>query len=318
MTKNKEGDIKMKAIVRTSLQNDHLTIADVPIPKINKDEVLIEVKAFGVGIQERYFIPKDIEVPYPIGSEAAGVIVKTGNEVKDFHIGNRVILSSSLQNKGGCWAEYVAVSSRSIVLMSDSISFEEGAALPVAGKTALECMRMLDLKEDTSLFIAGASGAIGTMVIQMAKSKGIRVIGSASSKNHEYMRSLGAIECIDYTDTDWKEQVARWAPNGLDAALAIQPGTVKDSIDVVKNGGKVIVVSGDSFVPKRNISVTQVRHQTEFKQAISDLMEQIDKGTLRVVIERIYPFELAIEALMKTETRHARGKLVVSTKNLSD
>lgn len=306
----------MRAVVRTSSQNGHLELVDIPIPKMDEDEVIIEVKTFGVGIQERYFIPGNVEFPYTIGSEGAGIIVKKGKKVKDFQIGNRVILSSSLQKKGGCWAEYVVVSSQALVLMPDELSFEQGSALPVAGKTALECMRMLDLKENNTLFIAGASGAIGTIVIQLAKIKGIRVIGSASSENHDYMRSLGAEACVDYKNKNWKEQVKKLVPNGVDAALAIQPSTAKDSIEIVRDEGKVIVVSGDRFESKRKIVVKQLQHQLKFKQAIEYLIKEINRKNLRVVIEQLYPFDLAIEALKKTETRHARGKLVVSLEEL--
>lgn len=103
-----------------------------------------------------------------------------------------MILSCSLQPKGGCWSEYVAVDSKSLIRKPDEVDFIQGAAIPIAGKTALECMHALELKEGNTLFIAGATGATGTLVIQLAAAKGIRVVGSTSSRNHEYMRSLGA------------------------------------------------------------------------------------------------------------------------------
>lgn len=303
---------KMKAYVRINAKNDHVELKEVAIPEIDKDEVLVKVQAFGVGIHDRYFIPTNVRFPYPIGNEAAGIIMKKGNDVSGFQNGDRVILSSSMQQKGGCWAQYVAVSSKMLIPMPNGIDFTQGAAIPVAGKTAVESMRALDLKTGDTLFVAGASGAIGTLIIQLAKNQGIRVMGSASSKNHEHMLSLGAEKAVDYSNPDWKDHVKQWIPGGVDAALAIQLGTGEDSMDVVKDGGKVITVSGDKVESERNIIVKQFQHQLDIQHAIGMLVEDIAAGKIHPVIEHVYSFEKALDALKKTETRHARGKLVVS------
>jgi len=95
-------------------------------------------------------------------------------------------------------------------------------------------------------------------------------------------------------------------------ALAIQPGTVETSMTLVKDGGKVITVSGDDHVkPKRDISVRQIQHHTDTKEALIRLILDISAGYIQLVIERVYPFQQAPETLKKTETRHARGKSVV-------
>ncbi|MDD3365918.1 MAG: zinc-binding dehydrogenase [Sphaerochaetaceae bacterium] len=135
------------------------------------------------------------------------------------------------------------------------MSFVEGAAIPIAGKTALESMRALNLKSGDTLFIAGASGAIGTLVIQLATAQGIIVIGSASQKNHSYMLSLGAQKAVDYSGPNWAQRLKQWIPEGVTAALAIQPGTVEDSMDLVKDGDTVITVSGDDHVNPKEISL---------------------------------------------------------------
>ena len=170
------------------------------------------------------------------------------------------------------------------------MSFVEGAAICIAGKTALESMRALNLNSGDTLFIAGASGATGTLVIQLAVAQ----------------------KSVDYSDPNWKWHVKQWLPEGVTAALAIQPGTVEDSMVLVKDGGKVITVSGDDQVkPKRDISVRQIQHHKDTKEALITLISDISAGYLQLVIERVYPFLQALEALRKTETRHARGKSVV-------
>ncbi|WP_245830221.1 NADP-dependent oxidoreductase [Planococcus faecalis] len=302
----------MKAYVRTSASTQEVELQELAIPKITEAEVLVEIQAFGVGMHDRYVVPPNATFPYVIGSEAAGVIIKMGSEVSGFGLGDRVILSSSFQLKGGCWAQYAAVSCEMLVAMPHSISFIQGAAIPVAGKTALESLRTLDLKPGNTLFVAGASGAIGTIVIQLAKNRGIRVIGSASSKNHPHLLLLGAEKAVDYSIAEWKDQIKQWMPEGVDAALAIHRGTSKDSMDIVKTGGKVVTVSGDKVDSERETKVEQMQHQLSIQEAVNMLIQDMVEKKLHLVIENVYSFEQALDALEKTETGHARGKLVVS------
>ncbi len=155
---------KMKAFVRIDSTNQEVELREVPIPKIQSDEVLIKVAAFGVGIHDRYFIPSDVNFPYVIGSEGAGEIVDKGNQVNDFQLGDEVIFTTVLQAEGGSWAEYAVAKQSALIQLPKNLSTQIGAAIPIAGKTALECMRELDLKSGDVLFIAGASGAIGTLI----------------------------------------------------------------------------------------------------------------------------------------------------------
>lgn len=101
----------------------------------------------------------------------------------------------------------------------------------------------LDLHAGESLFIAGASGAVGTFAIQLAAKRGVRVAGSASEANLDYMESLGADKAVDYNDPAWPDEIRKWAGGGVDAALAIQPDTEKTAIKVVRDGGRVVAVS---------------------------------------------------------------------------
>lgn len=291
---------------------DSLALIDVPVPEIDASEVLVRVKAVGVGIQDRWFMPKSAKFPYAIGIEAAGIIEKTGKAVTCYQPGDQVMFTSSMQPKGGVWAEFAAVREEALIRIPDGLSFIQAAALPMSGSTALESMRMLGLKPDDTVFMAGASGAIGTLTIQLAKALGCRVAASASSKNHEYMRSLGAEKTVDYRDPDWTNQVRDWRPGGVDAALAIQPGTGISCLHVVKDGGTVVTVSGDQLSVERGIRVAQVMVSPETKKELAHLASEVAAGRIHVEIEQVYPFERGVEALEKTETRHARGKLVLT------
>jgi NADPH:quinone reductase-like Zn-dependent oxidoreductase len=301
----------MNAYVRLDAASRLVDLADVPVPEVSDYEVLVDVRAFGVGIHDRYFIPSDARFPYVIGTEAAGVVVEAGSGVAAFGPGDRVILTSVLSPKGGTWAAFAVVAEASLIRMPAELDFTTAAGVPIAGNAAVESLHTLDLQSGDTLFVAGASGAIGTLVIQMATARGIRVAGSASARNSDYLRSLGAEQAVDYNAPDWQEQIKQWAPGGVDAALAIQPGTGVLSQVVVREGGRVVTVSGDPFEPERDVRVEQFVHRADGGDDMDELLAAIADGHIRAVLERIYPFDQAVAALEKTETRHARGKLVV-------
>lgn len=288
--------------------------ARVPIPIIAPDELLVKVMAVGVGIHDSYFVPQDICYPYPIGIEAAGVVEAVGGAISDHRAGDRIAFVSSMQPKGGTWAEYAAVRESSLIVpLPEAMSFEEAAAVPVAGNTVLRALRSLPpIAEGGSIFVAGASGAIGTFAVQLAAAKGWQVAASASQHNHDYLTSLGAAKTVDYHAPDWTEQVLEWMPAGVDAAIAVQPQTTADSIRVVRDGGTVLTISGDQVTPERGVQVVMPSHEVDVREELIALMDQIRAGQIRLVMEQIYPFADALNALAKVQTRHARGKLVLT------
>ncbi|WP_318615231.1 NADP-dependent oxidoreductase [Sporosarcina sp. YIM B06819] len=303
----------MKAFaITTKSQSNELSLLDIPVPAIEKNEVLVRVKAIGVGIHDRWFTPADPVLPYVIGIEAAGEIVKIGESVTDFAIGDRVMFISGMQLKGGTWAEFASVNEDALINIPDNLQFVDAAAIPVAGTAALEGMKALKATPGDTVFIAGASGAIGTLAIQLAVARGYRVVSSASAQNHAYMLTLGAECVVDYRDADWANQVKQWMPRGVDAALAIQPGTGVTSMGIVKDGGKVVTISGDQFLAERQIIVEQITNHPETKKELSQLASEAASGQLRIVVEHVYPFEQGVEALKKVESRHVRGKIVLS------
>lgn len=305
----------MKAIVKQSEKTNDIALQEVPVPEINDDELLIEVRAVGVGIHDEYFLPQDISYPYPIGIEAAGVVTEVGSSVSSYEKGDRIAFISMMQPKGGTWAEYVAINKDSLSFrIPENMTFEQAAAIPVAGNTALKAVEPLPLRAGDSIFLAGASGAIGTFLIQLAKEKGYVVASSASKKNHQHMKELGADFTVDYHDANWQQQITDWMPGGVDAAIAVQPNTTADSMKVVKDGGNVTSISGDQVSPERGVSVEIVSHQLDIVNELRLMVKRIADGDMELVIEEVYPFAEGFEALKKTQTRHARGKLVLSMK----
>ncbi len=304
----------MKAFVVASAQQQKVEPAQVPVPSIGADELLVRVRAVGVGIHDSYFLPPDIAYPFPIGIEASGVVVKVGSDVTQYQPDAHITFVSSMQSKGGTWAEYAVVRQDAmIVVIPAGLSFEQAAAVPVAGNTAVKTFHMLqEVPDGGTLFVAGASGAIGTFVIQMAKAKGWKVVASASEHNHSYLTSLGADKTVDYHDENWTDQVLGWAPGGVDAAVAIQPDTTADSVRVVKDGGSVVTISGDQVASTRGVRIAMPPHDIDVQEEMQAFLQQIADGALRLTIEHVFPFADALQALAKVQTRRARGKTVLS------
>ena len=303
---------KMKAIVRKDARSNDFILMDIPVPQIDEDEILIKIKAIGVGIQDGYFFPKNIDLPYPIGVEGSGIIEIVGKNRSDFKAGDRVAFLSIEEPKGGAYAEYIVIGSRSLAIpIPDDMSFVEAAAIPVAGNANIKIYKSLKLNYGDKIFIAGASGANGTFAIQFAKEIGCTISASASKANHRYMKSLGVDKSVDYQNPNWINQILEWAPGGVDAAIAIQPETSIDSMKVVKDGGKIISVSGEKFVSERSIQIVEFPFTLEVREELFLLMEKIAYGEIKLNIENIYDFNHAFDALDKVRTRRAQGKSVI-------
>lgn len=301
----------MRAVVKRSAEPTDLGHQEVPVPEISDDEVLVRIHAIGVGIHDSYFLPQELSYPYIIGIEGAGTVESVGADVQKYRRGDRIAVVSAMQPKGGTWAEFAAVRADDLIVpIPEGMSFGEAAALPVAGNTALKALGALPLSAGDTVFIAGASGAVGTLAIQLAKRRGLHVAASASAANQEYMQALGADKTVDYRDTDWQDQVRAWAPGGVAGAVAIQPNTGAESMQVVRDDGAVVMVSGDEVNAERGITAKHLPHvdiQAELTQLLSDVVD----GAITLTIDQTYPFEDALDALHKTQTRHARGKSVV-------
>ena len=304
---------QMTAFVLTDPGSGVIQSASIPVPQVGPNELLVRVRAVGVGIHDSYFLPAEMAFPYPIGIEAAGIVEQVAPGVDGYQPGDRIAFVSMMQAKGGVWAEYAVVGTDSLIVpIPEGMSFEQAAAVPVAGNSTLRALHALPpIPAGGSLFVAGASGAIGTFALQLARARGWRVAASASPPNHDYLRSLGAELTVDYRDPAWPEQVRAWRPDGVDGALAVQPQTTEHTALTVKSGGTVVTISGDRAAPP-GVRVTGLAYQVDVREELIALMDDIVAGDIQLVIEKVYAFGDALSALGKTQTRHARGKLVLT------
>lgn len=290
---------------------DRLKLVEQPTPEPGPDDVLVRVRAAGVGpwdIKTREGVFGERSFPYVLGMEASGIVEGAGENVADLREGDELYVYS-----GGCYAEYVTAPAQKVARKPASLSFEEAAGVPVAGSTAYQGIaEKVGLKEGETVLIAGAAGGVGTMAVQIAASLGARVLGTASPPNHDYLLSLGAAEAIDYHG-DWVADVRTIAPDGVDAVFDCVGGeTFRRSFDVVRDGGRVvtIVAFGEEVEPGRGITHYAFSARAE-RRKLEKLSEMFDADKLRVEIEDVLPLEEAAKAHERVEAGHTRGKIVL-------
>jgi NADPH:quinone reductase-like Zn-dependent oxidoreductase len=290
---------------------ERLKLMDLPTPEPGQDDVLVRVRAAGIGpwdTKTREGLLGERSFPHVLGFEGSGIVENAGENVADLHEGDEVYVYS-----GGCYAEYVAAPANKAARKPASLSFEEAAGVPVAGSTAYQgIVEEIGLKEGETVLVTGAAGGVGTMALQIAASLGARVLGTASPPNHDYLRSLGVTEAIDYHG-DWVAAARTIAPDGVDAVFdCVRGETFRRSFEAVRDGGRVvtIVAFGEEVEPGRGITHHAFSARAE-RRKLEKLSEMFDAGKLRVEIEEVLPLEEAAKAHERVEAGHTRGKIVL-------
>ncbi|MGF1470749.1 MAG: NADP-dependent oxidoreductase [Rubrobacteraceae bacterium] len=294
--------------------SDKLKVLDLPAPEPDAGEVLIRVRAAGVGpwdVMSRQGVFGNREFPFVPGFEPAGVVEAIGDYVEDLREGDEVY---AYRFPGGGYAEYVAASQGVTARKPAALSFEEAAGVPVAATTAHQgLVDELGIQEGETVLITGASGGVGTMAVQIAANiLGARVIGTASPRNHEYLRELGAEEAVDYNG-DWVAAVREVAPDGVDAVLECAGGeTLERSFEAMKDAGRAayIVPVEEEPEPPRGISAHFFSSQPDGGR-LSALASMFDAGQLRMNLQEVVPLEEAARAHEIVEEGHTRGKVVL-------
>jgi NADPH:quinone reductase-like Zn-dependent oxidoreductase len=304
----------MKAMVYTRYgPADVLQLKQVAKPGPKDNEVLVKVYATTVTIGD--VIMRSFKLPTPrwqwlfariylgltkpkrtiLGMELAGVIEATGRHVTRFQHGDPVFASTFAQNFGG-YAEYKCLPESGVLAIKPAnITFEEAAAVPGAGMTALRILQKANIASGQKVLIYGASGAVGTYAVQLAKVFGAEVIGVCSGANIALVKSLGAEAVIDYTQEDFT-----------------QSGPVYDLVfDAV---GKLDPAHGKQACKPSGIYLNVLKDSSggESTEALRFLKAQIEAGKLKPVIDRRYSFEQIPEAHRYVEKGHKKGNVAVT------
>ena len=290
---------------------------DLPDPRpLADDEVLIEIRAAGVGNWEEFVRMGQWDVgrapPMALGVEAAGLVMAIGDSVEDWEPGDEVLSHPLPLRDQGTWAPLLIASATVLARKPAALSWEAAAALPVPALTATQVIDgALTLRPDDLVLVNGGSGVTGTLLVGLAAARGAEVIATAGPASHERLRRLGAAHVLDYHDPEWPEQaraigggvgvtaVANAAPNG--SAVAI--GTVRD-------GGHLATITLDPPDEQRGIEISSVIVQPDGR-TLGELAELLAAGKLEVSTAATFPLEDAAEALESAIGGGAGGAVVL-------
>jgi NADPH:quinone reductase-like Zn-dependent oxidoreductase len=320
----------MQAIVQDRYGSpDVLELREIDKPEIDDDGILVRVRATSVNAYDWHVMRGE---PFParmgnglrrpktsvLGLDAAGIVEAVGRNVTEFRAGDEVF-----GNPGAAFAEYARGKARGLVSKPTGLTFEQAAAVPVAGLTALQGLRDKgELQPGQTVLINGASGGVGTFAVQIAKVLGGDVTAVCSTRNVELVRSLGADRVIDYTQEDFTRSGARY-DLVFDIAGSRPLWTCRR---LLAPAGKLVVVGGPGgrwVRPIDRMALAAVlsrvgaarmlpffsKHSHPDLDTLRDLLEA---GKIVPVIDRTYPLHQTPDAVRYVEGGHARAKVVIT------
>ncbi len=297
---------KMRAVeIR---QSGALTVETRPVPSPGPGEVLVKVRAAGVNPADWKSARR--RAGLVAGTDVSGTIDTLGEGVTGWKVGDPVL---GFARNSGSYAEYAIVPVNSLGRKPKSLSFEEAAGIPIAAETAYRSLHeTARISRGQTVLIHGAAGGVGSAAVQIAKAAGARVIGTASPGNHEFLRSLGADQVIDYRSQRF-EDVVRSVDVVLNTANA---ETNMRSIAVVRPGGVLVSVVGPpNAIACAAANIRCGRPDRETGASVADILARVadlvDAGKLKVPVQEVFSMEDAGKAWNISRSGHARGKLIV-------
>ena len=321
----------MKAVIHQRYgREDVLEIAQVEVPSARRGEVLVRVKAASLNPADKFLM---LGRPVPVrlmlgltqpsaghrvrGNDLSGVVVAAGEGVDRLKTGDEVFGSTE-----GALAEYVRGKESVFAIKPSVLSFEEAASLPMAGLAALHGLRdAARVKAGDSVLIIGASGGIGTLAVQIAKSMAATVTGVCSSRNVELVRSLGADDVIDYVTEDLTRTNRRFDvifdnvgnhPLATLRILLTPDGILlPNSGEAGPDGGPILKMIKGAVVSLFGRQKIRAYMSTANGTDLGLLATMVEEGKLRPVIDEVFPLDRAREAMSRLASRHARGKVVI-------
>ncbi len=330
----------MRAIQMTGYGgNDVIELAEIASPEPGDGEIRIDVRAAGVNpldYKTRAGALKRIQryrMPVVLGNECSGVVSALGRGVTRFAVGDSVMVRLA-KDRIGSFAEQVVTDASLAAPKPRAATFAQAAALPLAALTAWQALTEgAALRAGERVLVHAGAGGVGSFAVQLAKHLGARVAATASARNLERVRSLGADEAIDYTRDDFSR-----ALRGYDVVFDTVGGDVqRRSFRVMARGGRLVSIAGlpDAAALRARgagalaaavialvtlprtvrARVAGVRYRYVFMRPdggqLADLGALVDRGALRVLIDKTFPLEAARDALAHVESGHARGKVVL-------
>ncbi len=294
---------------------EQLVYEEAPLPRIGANDALVRVHAAGVNpvdwkVREGYLEEKfPHTLPFILGWDISGVVEATGDAVTEVRIGDEVFADAEIA-RDGAYAEYIAVKASLLAPKPKTLSHIEAASLPIAALTVWQSLfETANLQSGQTVLIHAAAGGVGSLAAQLARWRGAHVIGTASARNHEFLRGLGADDLVDY-NTAYFDEVVRDVDVVFDT---VGYETLARSWDVLKPGGFLvgIVTPPDEEDAKRR----GVRSAYVFTRpdagGLREISALVEAGNLRPIVGEVFPLADARRAHEISEGRHARGKIVL-------
>jgi len=291
---------------------DVLSLDQIPTPEPGPGQVRIAVRVAGVNpidwkLRRGFFASgQQPEGPTGTGLDAAGVIDAVGSEVRDWKVGDAVFGQVST----GAAATHALAEPDKLLAKPAWLSFEQAAALPVVVETAYRALGLLDLKAGQTLLIHAAAGGVGLTASQLALRQGVKVIGTASERNHEFLRELG-VQPVTYGD-GLAERVRAIASDGVDAVLDASGRDVLGvSVELTGDPNKVLTIA-DGRAPEYGVRCSYGSSGTPLPQVLAEALPLLQRGELRIPITHTFPLEQTADAHRLSEEGHVRGKIVIT------
>ncbi|MFJ1990551.1 NADP-dependent oxidoreductase [Streptomyces asiaticus] len=283
---------------------DVLQLIDAEEPHAGPGRIRIAVRAAGVNpvdwrIREGQVLGAHPTVlPSGVGLDASGVVDEIGEGVEGVEVGDRVFGEGA-----STYAEFAVLSAWA--RMPEGLTFEEAAGYPSVVETALRVIREVGVRPGQTLLVSGASGGVGSAVLQIAHDRGITVIGTAGAANQDYLRSLGALPTT-YGE-GWVERVRRLGR--VDAALDLAgSGVIRELVELTGDPRKVISIA-DLGAPELGVRFSGVAGSVP--EALAEAVDLISRGRLHIPVEKSYPLTGAAAAHVDSQAGHARGRRVI-------
>lgn len=293
--------------------HDVLNVRELPTPKVGPGEALIEVRAASVNPVDWKLMAGGLDAmmtaTFPVvpGWDVAGVVRAVGPDTPEFTAGDEVLAYARKDwVSGGTFAELVTVPVRAIASKPADLPWDQAAALPLAGLTALRTLRLLEVGPGDTVLVHAAAGGVGRFAVQIAQELGAEVIGTASEGNHERLRELGATP-VTYGD-GLVERVREIAPGGVDAVADFVGGLLDDTLAVLRDGGRHASITDPSVTQHGGIWVW-VRPDGAELEWLADLAGH---GRLQVDIADHFGLDQVASAFERSKAGHAGGKLVIT------
>jgi NADPH2:quinone reductase len=308
-----------------------LRLEEAPTPDAGSGEVLVRMHAIGVNPVETYIragtYARLPDLPYTPGNDGAGVVEQLGSDVKEFRTGDRVYTGGSVS---GTYAEFALCRMEQVHRLPENVSFAQGAAMGTPYATAYRgLLQRADAKPGETVLVHGASGGVGTAAVQLARARGLRVLGTAGSdEGRKLAREQGAHEVFDHRAPDHFEQIMKATDGrGVDVIVELLANVnLGKDLTILARGGRVVIIGSRGRVEidprdtmQRDVDLRgMVLPNTppqEMASIHAALVAGLENGTLRPVIGKEFPLPDAAQAHRAVVEPGAVGKIVLVARN---